>query len=82
MAAWSMPVMRHCLYVLRSLHSIADETGQTSVSFDPLKGTCLATLSRARMHSFRASRLLLISAPSRRVCLSLSYVSAMPTQIV
>ncbi len=48
----------------------------TSVSLDPRKGTCLATLSSARMHSFRASRLLLISAPSSLVCLSLSYVSA------
>ena len=48
----------------------------TSVSLEPLKGTCLPPLSSARMHSFSASRLLLISAPSRRVCRSLSYVSA------
>ena len=34
-----------------------------------------ASQSRARMHSFNARRLLLISAPSNRVCLSLSYVS-------
>ena len=49
---------------------------QTSVNLEPRKGTCLATLSRARMHSFSASKLLLISAPSSLVCLSLSYVSA------
>ena len=47
----------------------------TSVSLEPLKGTCLPPLSSARMHSFSASRLLLIGAPSRRVCRSLSYVS-------
>lgn len=35
-----------------------------------------ASASSARMHSLSASKLLLISAPSSRVCLSLSYVSA------
>ena len=38
--------------------------------------THLASASSARMHSLSASRLLLISAPSSRVCLSFSYVSA------
>lgn len=42
----------------------------TSVSLEPRKGMCPCPLSKARMHSFRASRLLLISAPSRRVCLA------------
>jgi hypothetical protein len=41
----------------------------TSVSFEPRKGTCCAEASSARMHSFSASRLLLICAPSMRVCL-------------
>jgi len=43
--------------------------GGTSVSLEPRKGTWRATLSSARMHSLSASRLLLISAPSSRVCL-------------
>ena len=42
---------------------------RASVSLEPRKGTWRATLSSARMHSFSASRLLLISAPSSRVCL-------------
>jgi hypothetical protein len=41
----------------------------TSVSLEPRKGTCCAEASSARMHSFSASRLLLICAPSSRVCL-------------
>lgn len=41
----------------------------TSVSLEPLNGTWRAMLSRARMHSFNANKLLLISAPSIRVCL-------------
>ena len=48
----------------------------TCVSFEPRKGVCEQPLSIARMHSFRQSRLLLISAPSRRVCRSLDDASA------
>ena len=40
-----------------------------SVSLEPLKGTWWAEASSARMHSFSASRLLLICAPSILVCL-------------
>ena len=43
----------------------------TCVSFEPRKGVCPELLSSERMHSFRQSRLLLISAPSRRVVRSL-----------
>mmetsp|Transcript_8531 Transcript_8531/g.17065 ORF Transcript_8531/g.17065 Transcript_8531/m.17065 type:complete len:333 (-) Transcript_8531:769-1767(-) len=53
-----------------------NESLSTEVNFDPLKGTWPASISSARMHSFSASKLLLISAPSIRVCLSFSYVSA------
>ena len=53
-----------------------NESRSTSVSFDPRNGTCDAPESSARMHSFSASRDLLISAPSMRVCRSLSVVSA------
>mmetsp|Transcript_153425 Transcript_153425/g.268272 ORF Transcript_153425/g.268272 Transcript_153425/m.268272 type:complete len:293 (+) Transcript_153425:309-1187(+) len=48
----------------------------TCVRVLPRKGMCPAPFSRARMHSLRARRDLLISAPSARVCLSLSAVSA------
>ncbi len=52
------------------------ESLSTAVSLLPRNGTCLASLSSARMHSLSASRLLLISAPSSRVWRLLSYVSA------
>ena len=45
------------------------ESFKTYVSLLPLKGKCLWSRSRALMHSFNASRDLLISAPSIRVCL-------------
>jgi hypothetical protein len=48
----------------------------TCVSLLPRKGVCPASRSNARMHSFSAKRLLLISAPSRRVYRSASPVSA------
>ena len=48
----------------------------TCVSFEPRKGVCPELLSSERMHSFRQSRLLLISAPSRRVVRSLEEASA------
>ena len=51
------------------------ESRSTSVSLEPRKGMCRASVSSARMHSLSASSDLLISAPSSRVCLSLSYVS-------
>jgi hypothetical protein len=40
------------------------ESRRTSVNLLPLKGICPWSLSRALMHSFNASKLLLISAPS------------------
>ena len=41
------------------------------MSFEPRKGVWPELLSSERMHSFRHRRLLLISAPSRRVVRSL-----------
>lgn len=41
-----------------------NESLRTSVSLLPLKGMWPWSLSRALMHSFKASKLLLISAPS------------------
>mmetsp|Transcript_29853 Transcript_29853/g.91621 ORF Transcript_29853/g.91621 Transcript_29853/m.91621 type:complete len:267 (-) Transcript_29853:1906-2706(-) len=43
-----------------------NESFKTCVSLDPRKGTCALPLPNARMHSFRHSRDLFISAPSRR----------------
>jgi len=45
---------------------------RTMVSLDWRNGVCFWSRSRALMHSFSASRLLLISAPSCLVCLSWS----------
>jgi hypothetical protein len=52
------------------------ESFRTCVNFEPRKGRCFFSRSRARMHSLSASRDLLISAPSRRVYLFWSMVSA------
>ena len=52
------------------------ESLRTSVNLLPLKGMWPWSLSKALIHSFNASKLLLISAPSNLVCLSLSVVSA------
>ena len=52
-----------------------NESRNTIVSFEARKGTCPLLLSRARMHSFRARRLLLISAPSSLRYRLFDYVS-------
>ena len=57
-----------------------NESRSTIVSLLALKGIWISALfflkSSPRMHSFSASRLLLISAPSSRLCLSLLWHSA------
>lgn len=52
----------HDIITVRELPT--NESLKTSVSLLPLKGMCPWSLSRALMHSFKASKLLLISAPS------------------
>mmetsp|Transcript_2344 Transcript_2344/g.6614 ORF Transcript_2344/g.6614 Transcript_2344/m.6614 type:complete len:393 (-) Transcript_2344:982-2160(-) len=52
------------------------ESFSTCVSLEPRNGVWSSCWSSARMHSLRASRDLLISAPSIRVCRSVSRVSA------
>ena len=52
------------------------ESLRTWVSFDPRKGVCFLSKSRALIHSFKASKDLLISAPSSLVYLSVCIVSA------
>lgn len=49
---------------------------RTWVSFEPRKGVCYFSKSIALIHSLRAKRDLLISAPSIQVYLSVSIVSA------
>jgi hypothetical protein len=43
---------------------LINESLSTIVSFEALKGMWLLLESKARIHSFKASKLLLISAPS------------------
>lgn len=52
------------------------ESFSTYVSLLPRNGVCFLSKSSALMHSFNARSDLLISAPSTRVCLSFSFVSA------
>ncbi len=55
------------------------ESLRTKVSLEALKGTCVSEpffrASKARMHSFSASKLLFISAPSALRFLSFDWVS-------
>lgn len=52
------------------------ESFSTWVSLDPRNGVCFLSKSKALIHSFRASKDLLISAPSIFVYLSVCIVSA------
>ena len=51
------------------------ESLNTKVNLLPLKGLCLFSISKARIHSFNANNDLLISAPSIFVFLFVSIVS-------
>lgn len=55
---------------------ITNESLRTMVSLLALKGTCCYPTSSPLMHSFKANRLLLISAPSSLLCLLLLWQSA------
>ena len=52
-----------------------NESLNTKVNFDPRKGLCLFSKSKALMHSFKAKSDLFISAPSIFVFLFVSMVS-------
>ena len=71
-----LPVAGETLAIITVRLSPMNESRRTSVSFDPRNGTCPDPRSSARMHSFSASKDLLISAPSMRVWRSFSEVSA------
>ncbi len=64
------------LAIIVVLEFPVNESLSTCVSLLPLNGKCFFSKSSARMHSFRASSDLLISAPSWRVYLFWSTVSA------
>ena len=53
-----------------------NESLRTYVNLLPQKGVCFLSWSRAQIHSFRASKDLLISAPSNQVYFPVSLVSA------
>jgi hypothetical protein len=64
------------LPIITVLQNPTKESLSTMVSLDPRKGVWPLPWSSARMHSFRESKDLLISAPSILVCLSMSMWSA------
>jgi hypothetical protein len=57
------------LPIITVLQLPTKESFRTKVSLLPLKGVWFLLRSKARIHSFKARRDLLISAPSKRVCL-------------
>lgn len=79
LSVWSdelEPGLMHAIITILELYGFRKESLSTIVSLLALKGTCELLESKARMHSFRASKLLLISAPSKRRCRLLLWVSA------
>ena len=63
-SAFDDPGFVHAIITILDLAEEMNESLKTIVSFEVLKGTWLDLASRALMHSFKAKRLLLISAPS------------------
>src|SRR5690242_13936221 len=64
------------LPIMTVLQFPVKESLSTRVNLLPLKGVCFLSWSRALIHSFKARRDLLISAPSILVCLLVSVTSA------
>lgn len=74
------PGLTHAIIIILTLSDFeVNESLRTSVSFDVLNGTWTSEFvfltSSALIHSFKANKLLFISAPSARLCLSLLCVS-------
>lgn len=61
------PGFMHAIITILELYGLRKESLSTIVSLLALNGTCELFESRARMHSFKASKLLFISAPSKRL---------------
>ena len=71
------PLAGEMLAIITVLHLCpVNESFNTWVSLLPLNGVCFFSWSSARIHSFSASKLLLISAPSILVYFPVSEVSA------
>lgn len=80
-SALELPGDMHAIMMILVLSAfIMKESRSTIVSFDALNGIWVSELfffmSKLRMHSFSAKRLLLISAPSRRLYRLLLWQSA------
>ena len=58
------PGFMHAIITIFELSSFKNESLNTIVNFEALKGTCELFMSRALMHSLSANNDLLISAPS------------------
>lgn len=71
-----LPDPGEMLPIISVLQKPVKESLSTIVNLLPLKGVWFFPWSSALMHSLRASKLLLISAPSILVCLFWSIVSA------
>jgi hypothetical protein len=65
---YELALLGAMLPIMTVLQYPVKESFSTIVSLLPRKGVWFLFWSNARMHSFRARRLLLISAPSIRVC--------------
>lgn len=65
------PGLMQAIMTILEAWELINESLRTMVSFEALKGMWLLLESSYLMHSFRARRLLLISAPSSLRCLLL-----------
>lgn len=76
---WSadeLPGLMQAIIIILDLFDLAvKESLKTKVNFEALNGTWPYPESIALIHSFNAKRLLLISAPSKRLYLLFDYVS-------
>ena len=75
-SALELPGDMHASMMILILSAfIMNESRNTMVSLLALNGMCVSMplffMSRLRMHSFKANKLLLISAPSSLLCLLL-----------
>lgn len=70
------PGLIQAIITILDATELIKESLNTIVSFEALNGMWPVFKSRALMHSFNASRLLFISAPSSLLCLLLLWQSA------
>ena len=75
-SAFDEPGLIQAIMTIFDACELMKESLRTMVSLDALNGMWLLLLSRALIHSLRASKLLLISAPSSLLCRLLLWQSA------